>query len=112
MASSSNFDVRPVTSAESGAFQAPFSAKGCPGFCWCTPSRFKDAQNMDRHQKRDAMLELIKEGTPVGVLAFDGDEPVGKTAQSTDSRSRQRRGLGLSGGTDAQQIAQIERGTV
>jgi hypothetical protein len=60
MALSGNLDVRPVTSAETGAFQALFSAKGCPGFCWCTPYRFKDAQNMDRHQKRDAMLGLIK----------------------------------------------------
>lgn len=77
MASSGDLCVRPVTSAETGAFQALFSAKGCPGFCWCTPYRFKGAQNMDRHQKRDAMLGLIKDGTPVGVLAFDGDEPAG-----------------------------------
>lgn len=77
MESSGDFEVRPVTRAESGAFQALFSAKGCPGFCWCTPYRFKDAPEMDRAAKREAMLRSIRDGTPVGVLAFDAGEPVG-----------------------------------
>jgi hypothetical protein len=60
MASSGHFDVRPVTSAKTGAFEALCSVKGCPGFCWGPPYRLKDARKMDRHQKRDAMLVLIK----------------------------------------------------
>lgn len=72
-----SIDVRPVSQAGAAAFEALFSAKGCPGFCWCTPYRFKDAQEMERDEKREAMLGLIDDGTPVGLLAFDGDEPVG-----------------------------------
>lgn len=69
--------VAPVTPDHAKAFQALFSAKGCPGYCWCTPYRLKDAPKMDREQKRDAMLGLTQDGVPVGVLAFDGDAPVG-----------------------------------
>jgi GNAT superfamily N-acetyltransferase len=32
---------------------------------------------MDRQEKRDVMRRLIEDNVPVGVLAFDGDEPVG-----------------------------------
>lgn len=71
------FDVRPVSLATERAFQDLFSGKGCPGFCWCTPYRFQDAQEMGRDEKRDAMLGLIRKEVPIGVLGFDGDEPVG-----------------------------------
>lgn len=74
---SGEVQIRPVTDETRDAFRELFAAKGCPGFCWCTPYRFKDAQDMSRKEKREAMFGLIKEGTPVGVLAFDGDEPVG-----------------------------------
>lgn len=69
--------VRPVTSDEVSAYEAFFLAKGCPGFCWCAAYRFKDAPRMTREQKREAMKHLIANEVPVGVLAFDGEEPVG-----------------------------------
>ncbi len=69
--------VRAVTLDTQDAFQELFAAKGCPGFCWCTPYRFKDAQNLGREEKRNAMLRLIAEETPIGVMAFDDDQPVG-----------------------------------
>ncbi len=69
--------VRPVTPRLRAAFEAFFSARGCPGYCWCTPHRFPDAPRMDKQAKREAMLRRVADGVPVGVLAFDGDEPVG-----------------------------------
>ena len=69
--------VRAVTPERAGDFAAFFSAKGCPGFCWCAAYRFTDAHRKGRAQKRTAMLRLVADETPIGVLAFDGDEPVG-----------------------------------
>lgn len=69
--------VQPVTPGTWPDMASLFESKGCPGFCWCTPYRFKDAPSMDREEKREAMQDLVAEDVPVGVLAFDGDEPVG-----------------------------------
>ena len=69
--------VLPVTRARWPDMERLFSAKGCPGYCWCTPYRFRDAHGMDRARKQEAMRRLVASGTPVGVLAYDGDEPIG-----------------------------------
>jgi GNAT superfamily N-acetyltransferase len=69
--------VRAVGPGDTGAFEALFSAKGCPGFCWCAAYRFEDASSLGRDAKREAMLRRIAEGVPVGVLAYSRDEPVG-----------------------------------
>lgn len=68
-------DVLPVTSTDLAAFDAFFSAKGCPGFCWCAAQRFKDAHEISRERKR--MLKRIENSVPVGVLAYLGDDAVG-----------------------------------
>jgi len=67
----------PVEAGTLDGFQALFEAKGCPGYCWCAPFRFKNAHTMDRDARRSAMLDRIGKDVPVGVLAYDGDEPVG-----------------------------------
>jgi GNAT superfamily N-acetyltransferase len=69
--------VRPVTADTWQAMAALFSARGAPHYCWCTPYRFSSAQHMDGDEKREGMRALVTAGTPVGVLAFAGDEPVG-----------------------------------
>lgn len=70
-------DILPVTSTDLAAFDAFFSAKGCPGFCWCTAHRFKDAHEISRGQKRKRMLKQIENGVPVGVLAYLSGDAVG-----------------------------------
>jgi GNAT superfamily N-acetyltransferase len=69
--------VLPVTSKTWRDFEALFSARGAPHYCWCTPYRRRDAQAMSSDEKRVAMLELVRSQTPIGVLAYDGDVPVG-----------------------------------
>jgi GNAT superfamily N-acetyltransferase len=67
-----------AVSAETwGDFEALFSARGSPHYCWCSIYRFRDAHHMSRDQKRDAMHELVRERTPIGVLAYAGDTAVG-----------------------------------
>lgn len=51
--------------------------KGCPSYCWCGPYRYAQAEKMSKAEKRDAIIARAKEGTPIGVLAYDGGEPVG-----------------------------------
>lgn len=55
-----------------------FEGKGCPSYCWCMawrplPGNRQKASNADRKQ---AMQRIVKQGTPVGVLAYEGQTPV------------------------------------
>lgn len=56
-----------------------FEGKGCPSYCWCMawrplPGDRQRASNADR---KKALGALVKHGTPVGILAYAGDQPVG-----------------------------------
>ncbi len=71
------FDVRPVTAGNWPDFERLFSARGGPHYCWCTPYRFRDVQGLSSGQKQLRMKRLVAGNTPIGVLAYDGDDPVG-----------------------------------
>jgi GNAT superfamily N-acetyltransferase len=68
--------VRPVTSESWDDFVRLFEAKGSPHYCWCTPYRTQ-AHDLSSPQKKTFMQRLVRAGTPIGVLAYDGGEPVG-----------------------------------
>jgi GNAT superfamily N-acetyltransferase len=72
------FAFRPVT-AETGAdFDALFSAPGAPKYCWCMVWRRTAAERRqtDPASSKRQMMTRIGKGTPVGLLAYDGDTPV------------------------------------
>jgi GNAT superfamily N-acetyltransferase len=69
--------VAPVTPETWADFARLFSARGAPHYCWCTVYRFTDAHVGAHDRRRELMRGLVAGGTPVGVLAYDGDEPVG-----------------------------------
>ncbi|MDE2935309.1 MAG: GNAT family N-acetyltransferase [Chloroflexota bacterium] len=55
-----------------------FEARGGPKYCWCTlwrPGRKSDRQ--DPACKRSVLRRAVLGGTPVGLLAYSGPEPVG-----------------------------------
>jgi GNAT superfamily N-acetyltransferase len=54
-----------------------FEARGSPHYCFCTPYRFRDAQDLSKAQKKSRMHALVKGATPVGVLAYQRGEPIG-----------------------------------
>jgi GNAT superfamily N-acetyltransferase len=60
-----------------GDFARLFEAKGSPHYCWCTPHRFADAPDRTDDEKKGLMHELVRAGTPIGVLAYEGAEPIG-----------------------------------
>jgi GNAT superfamily N-acetyltransferase len=69
--------VLAVSSSNWSDFAALFGARGAPHYCWCSIYRFRDAHELSKPQKRRAMQRLVQGGTPIGVLAYDGDTPVG-----------------------------------
>lgn len=69
---------RPVTKSRWGDFEALFESRGCPSYCWCMAWRpiegkRQDATNADR---KAAMEARIKRNVPVGLLGYDGKDPV------------------------------------
>jgi hypothetical protein len=78
IAKSGALTFRPVTTANLADFEALFSSPGAPKWCWCmvwrrTSAEAKLKAPADRNRM---MMERIAAGTPVGLLAYDGDLPV------------------------------------
>jgi len=69
--------VVPVTSDNWKDFTRLFESKGAPHYCWCTPYRMHDARHLDDAEKKRRMKSLVGREVPIGVLAFEGDEPIG-----------------------------------
>jgi GNAT superfamily N-acetyltransferase len=61
------------------AFQALFGARGACGGCWCMYWRLAPKQFAAQKGEgnRSAMKALVDAGAEPGIIAFDGDEPVG-----------------------------------
>jgi GNAT superfamily N-acetyltransferase len=66
-----------VTRESWDAFAGFFESKGSPHYCWCTSYRVRGAADLTEGEKRACMDRLVRAGTPVGVLAFVGSDPVG-----------------------------------
>ncbi|HEY8211665.1 MAG TPA: GNAT family N-acetyltransferase [Myxococcaceae bacterium] len=70
-------EVRPVTKANWKDFVRLFETKGSPHYCWCTPYRLRAGQELPNPEKKVHMRQLVEGRTPIGVLAYDGDDPIG-----------------------------------
>lgn len=73
----SEFDIRPVTSKNWNDLPILFEARGGPHFCWCSIYRFSDNRSLSKAQKKSSIQRLVMDAVPIGVLAYDGDVPVG-----------------------------------
>ena len=69
----------PVTRANRADFEALFSSRGAPGYCWCMAWRATPAElrNASGPQRRNQMLGRIESAVPVGLLAYLAGEPAG-----------------------------------
>jgi GNAT superfamily N-acetyltransferase len=74
---SGKLTIQPVTTESWSAFAALFEARGSPHYCWCTPYRLGDARALSSAEKKQAMQALVERGVPIGVVAMEGDQPVG-----------------------------------
>jgi GNAT superfamily N-acetyltransferase len=70
-------EVRPVTPETWDDFVRLFEARGGPHYCFCAPYRFRDAHELSHAEKKARTKKLVAKSIPLGVLAYDGDEPIG-----------------------------------
>jgi GNAT superfamily N-acetyltransferase len=66
-----------VTRGNWNDFVALFEARGGPHFCWCSVYRFPGREKMGDDEKKRRMRRLVTGSVPIGVLAYDGDVPIG-----------------------------------
>ena len=73
------FTYRPVTRDTSSDLTTFSSCHGKFGYCSCMRWRMRSAeyQRTTKHERAVRLLEMVADGKPVGVLAYDGHEPVG-----------------------------------
>jgi predicted GNAT family acetyltransferase len=72
-----DISVRPVTAGNWADFARLFEARGSPHYCWCSIYRFLDTRHVSSPEKKEAISKLAAESVPIGVLAYDGEEPAG-----------------------------------
>ena len=94
-------EIRPVTAERWRDVVTLFGPRGACGGCWCmawrrSPKAWKAGKG---ESNRRALRALVASGAPIGVIAYDGDMPVGWCSVSpratfdTLSRSRVLRPL-------------------
>jgi len=69
--------VRAVSAERWTDFEQLFTARGGPHYCWCAVYRLPGNEHLSSEERREATRALVERGVPIGVLAYDGDQPVG-----------------------------------
>lgn len=73
--------VRPLTPGLWPALEDLFGANGAHGGCWCmywrVPGPRKAWSEACGAPNREAFFSIVKAGPPPGLVAFDGEKPVG-----------------------------------
>jgi GNAT superfamily N-acetyltransferase len=73
-----NLSIRPLTPELWPALEDLFGEKGACNGCWCMYWRIGSAyRRTPREENKKAFREAVEHGPPPGLLAFDGDLPVG-----------------------------------
>jgi len=77
-AQSLNLVVRPLTPDLWPALESLFGPRGACNGCWCMYWRIgPEYRTRDRARNKAALRAIVKAGPPPGLIAFDGDLPVG-----------------------------------
>ena len=78
----------PLTAERWADFERLFGERGACGGCWCmywyrTRAQFESGKGPGNQR---AMRAMVKKGPPPGLLAYDGDQPVGWCALAPRER--------------------------
>ncbi|MGD8455436.1 MAG: GNAT family N-acetyltransferase [Anaerolineales bacterium] len=70
---------QPLTSERWDDFETVFGPRGATGGCWCMWNRLtnKEFEAQKGEGNRRSMKGIVESGHVPGILAYDGDEPVG-----------------------------------
>jgi GNAT superfamily N-acetyltransferase len=74
--------TRELTTADWPQIEALFGSNGACGGCWCMSWRIGKGEKWDAIKGDGAkarMKALVESGEALGILAFDGDQPIGWT---------------------------------
>lgn len=73
-----NLTIRPLTPSLWPALEALFGKGGASNGCWCMYWRIgPEYHKRPREKNKRALNRVVKQGPPPGLLAFDGERPVG-----------------------------------
>ena len=73
-----NLTIRPLTPDLWNHFEDLFGRGGASNGCWCMYWRIgSQYHKRDRSLNKNAFHEIVKQGPPPGLLAFDGERAVG-----------------------------------
>ncbi len=74
-----SFEFRPLAVENWSDFEALFGANGACGGCWCMWFRLtnREFETSKGAQNRSAMRRLVERGEQTGIVAYEGDRPVG-----------------------------------
>jgi GNAT superfamily N-acetyltransferase len=73
-----NLTIRPLTPSLWPALEALFGKGGASNGCWCMYWRIGvEYHKRPREKNKRAFHRIVKQGPPPGLLAFDGERPVG-----------------------------------
>ena len=83
-------------------FERLFESRGGPSYCWCMPFRAtrQEARERDRTTPKAGMARRIHQGTPVGLLAYSGDAPIGWCSVGPRPTFPRPRTSGVAGAAD------------
>jgi hypothetical protein len=75
----STLTIRPLTPDLIPAFLTLFGPQGACYGCWCTAFLLRPKQRnaSSGDERREVMLDTIRNGPPPGLIALQGDDPVG-----------------------------------
>jgi GNAT superfamily N-acetyltransferase len=93
--------IREVTPATWDDFVRLFESRGGPKHCWCMVWRGTPEERASKVSRRSAMERRVKEGVPVGLLAYDDGEPVAWCSVAPRPTFRSLCGIGENGGQEA-----------
>ena len=70
-------EFAPVTAERWGDLARLFEGRGGPSYCWCMVWReMPSGERGDHDAKRAALESRVREGVPIGILAYEDGEPV------------------------------------
>jgi GNAT superfamily N-acetyltransferase len=58
-----------------GDFEALFESKGAPKYCWCMA--WRPNAKPDAKSRKAAIHKYVQDGTPIGILAYEDEAPIG-----------------------------------